>query len=55
MPLATLGYFVFHTPTIPYQGIERSQSWRHPHQNIVGDSLPPELARRAEATWNEIA
>lgn len=41
MPLATLGYFVFHTPTIPYQGIERSQSWRHPHQNIVGDSLPP--------------
>ena len=25
----------------PYHGYDRSQSWRHPHQNIVGDSLPP--------------
>lgn len=41
MPLATLGFFVFHTATIPYQGIDRSQSWRHPHKSIVGSDSPP--------------
>ena len=41
MPLATLGFFVFHTATIPYHGIDRSQSWRHPHKSIVGNDSPP--------------
>ena len=41
MPLATLGFFVFHTATIPYHGIDRSQSWRHPHKSIVGSDSPP--------------
>ena len=41
MPLATLGFFVFHTATIPYHGIDRSQSWRHPHKSIVGSDRPP--------------
>lgn len=41
MALATLGFFVFHTATIPYHGYDRSQSWRHPHQSVVGSSLPP--------------
>ena len=44
MPLATLGFFVFHTATIPYHGIDRSQSWRHPHKSIVGQAeLRPEV------------
>ena len=41
MPLATLGFFVFHTATIPYHGIDRSQSWRHPHKSIIGSDSPP--------------
>lgn len=41
MALAALGYFVFHTATIPFQQFGRSQSWHHPNQAIVGGSLPP--------------
>lgn len=40
MALATLGLFVFHMNTIPFQNISRSQTWKHPHQNVVG-SMPP--------------
>lgn len=38
--LAALGMFVFTTSSIPFQSLERSQSWRHPHQNVVGDAPP---------------
>lgn len=38
--LAALGMFVFTTNSVPFQSFERSQSWRHPHQNVVGDAPP---------------
>lgn len=41
MALATLGMFVFFTQTIPFQSIDRTQSWKHPHGSIVGSDLPP--------------
>ena len=40
MALATLGLFVFYMDTIPFQSIDRSQTWKHPHQSVVG-SMPP--------------
>lgn len=36
-----LGQFVFINATIPFQGIARTQNWKHPAQNIVGGGLPP--------------
>lgn len=41
MALAVLGLFVFRMATIPYQSLERSQTWKHPNQNIVGGGIPP--------------
>ncbi|WP_107689058.1 phage tail protein [Neisseria wadsworthii] len=38
--LAALGMFVFTTRSIPFQGLERAQNWKHPHQNVVGDYPP---------------
>lgn len=38
--LAILGMFVFRAKTIPFQSYDRSQSWKHPHQNTVG-GMPP--------------
>ena len=40
MALATLGLFVFYMDTIPFQSIDRSQTWKHPHQNVIG-AMPP--------------
>nr|WP_314269830.1 phage tail protein [uncultured Kingella sp.] len=39
--LGILGMFVFINKTIPYQSMDRSQSWKHPHGAIVGKDLPP--------------
>ena len=36
-----LGQFVFINATVPFQEFSRSQSWKHPSQNIVGGGLPP--------------
>ncbi|WP_373747202.1 phage tail protein [Neisseria dentiae] len=41
MALAILGYFVFQTATVPFQGYERGHAWRHPSQNTVGGGIPP--------------
>lgn len=41
MVMAVLGFFVFTTSTVPYHSLARSQTWRHPHQNVVGNSIPP--------------
>lgn len=41
MALAALGFFVFHTVTVPFQEYDRSYSWRHPTQNTVGGGLSP--------------
>lgn len=41
MALATLGMFVFITQTIPFQNLDRAQSWKHPHNAIIGSHLPP--------------
>lgn len=38
--LAILGMFVFRMGTIPFQSYDRSQNWKHPHQNTVG-GMPP--------------
>lgn len=34
--LATLGVFVFTRQTIPFQSLERTSSWRHPTNSVVG-------------------
>lgn len=34
--LAALGMFVFGIKTVPFQSISRSQSWKHPHQSVIG-------------------
>ena len=34
--LATLGVFVFTRQTIPYQSLDRTSSWRHPTNSVVG-------------------
>jgi hypothetical protein len=39
--LAALGMFVFTTQTIPFQSLDRSQSWKHPHGAIVGKDFAP--------------
>lgn len=41
MAMACLGFFVFLTDTVPFQQIDRSNAWRHPHQNTIGGGLPP--------------
>lgn len=40
MALAILGFFVFNMNTIPFQTLDQSQTWKHPHQNTVG-TMPP--------------
>ena len=34
--LATLGVFVFTRQTIPFQSLDRTSSWRHPTNSVVG-------------------
>ena len=34
--LATLGVFVFTRQTIPFQSLDRTASWRHPTNSVVG-------------------
>ena len=41
MAMACLGFFVFLTDTVPFQQIDRSNAWRHPHRNTIGGGLPP--------------
>lgn len=41
--LAALGYFVFTTRTIPFQSLDRSNSWRHPSQPVVGGAPPSQF------------
>lgn len=40
MALATLGFFVFNMKTVPFQSMDHSQTWKHPHQSTVG-TMPP--------------
>lgn len=41
MALACLGFFVFQTGSIPYQSRRQTQTWHHPHNPVIGGSLPP--------------
>ena len=34
--LATLGVFVFTRQTVPFQSLDRTSSWRHPTNSVVG-------------------
>lgn len=52
--LAALGFFVFTVKTVPFQSMDRSNNWRHPHQPVVGASPPSQFtgAEPEEITIN---
>lgn len=41
--LGILGMFVFRMGSIPFQSYDRSQNWKHPHQNTVGGAPPSQF------------
>lgn len=41
--LATLGMFVFSVRTVPFNKIQRSQSWSHPSASVVGAAPPSQF------------
>ena len=46
MILAILGMYPFCMNTIPYQSIDRSHTWRHPNQSVVGGYAPSQYTGR---------